>query len=442
MHIETERLILRPWREEDAESLYEYAKDPDVGPAAGWQPHTSVENSRELIRDVLSDPINSAVMLKETGKAIGSVGVMRQGNGTAPVQADEAELGFWIGKPYWGQGLIPEAVRALLEYCFVELNCSRVWCGYYEGNEKSKRVQEKCGFMPHHREDNKPCVKMGDVRTEYFTHMTRESWLEIRKRAMTNHQIFQIALQQSAYDCNCSPEAFLSPEGSVHISAANPKARKYLSLPAPCSLVSYGNGIVAHTSERLADAIGAYIRSYPAEHAFETPHIYALNEALEKHGLKVCFMAEYFLPDVDRLRPLECAYELRVLHQEDFAGLYLPEWSNALCEKRRELDVIGVGAYDGGKLVGLAGASADCESMYQIGVDVLPAYRKRGIASALTSRLALEILALGKVPFYCAAWCNVRSVRNAVRCGFRPAWVELQADMTERVDAMNRRDEG
>ena len=109
----------------------------------------------------------------------------------------------------------------------------------------------------------------------------------------------------------------------------------------------------------------------------------------------------------------------------------------ALCEKRKELDVLGVGAYDSGRLVGLAGCSADCEEMYQIGVDVLPEYRRQGIASAVTSRLAMEVLALDKVPFYCAAWCNIKSVRNAIRSGFRPAWVEITAKDSAYVAEMN-----
>ena len=99
--------------------------------------------------------------------------------------------------------------------------------------------------------------------------------------------------------------------------------------------------------------------------------------------------------------------------------------------------MLGVGAYDDGKLIGLAGCSADCEMMYQIGVDVLPKYRRKGVASAVTGRLALEILALDKVPFYCAAWCNIPSVRNAVKSGFSPAWVELTARDIDFVNEMN-----
>ena len=258
---------------------------------------------------------------------------------------------------------------------------------------------------------------------------------------MTNQEILRIALQQSAYDCNCTPEDFLRNDSIVTESRAHPQARKYIPLPLECDLVSYGNNIVAQTSPRLSEAVGNYIRSYPTEHAFETPNLHILEENLNSYGLKVCFMAEYFLPDVDKLTALSCPYELRVLHPEDFARLYTPQWSNALCADRQHLDVLAVGAYDGETLVGLAGCSADCETMYQIGVDVLPQYRRQGIAAAVTSRLALEILALDKVPFYCAAWSNLKSVRNAFKCGFRPAWVELTARETAFVDGMNKRGE-
>ena len=256
---------------------------------------------------------------------------------------------------------------------------------------------------------------------------------------MTNQEIWAIALQQSAYDCNCKPEDFLSGQNLVTISQKHPLARKYLPLPFACDLVSYGSNIIAQTSEELARPVGEYIRKYPVEHCFETPNIHVLDEIVNAQGLKICFMAEYFLPDVSLLKAQPCEYELRILHKEDFATLYTEEWSNALCAKRKELDVLAVGAYDQGKLIALAGCSADCDRMYQIGVDVLPEYRRQGVASAVTSRLALEVLALGKVPFYCAAWCDIKSVRNAIRCGFRPAWVELTAREIGLVEEINRR---
>ena len=141
--LETPRFILRPWREEDAPALYSYASDPLVGPAAGWLPHTSVENSRELIQTVLSEPDTFAVVLRGAGGPIGSVGVFPT---ALPEGKGEPEIGYWIGRPYWGRGLIPEAVRELQRYCFEDKAARRVWCGHFPGNEKSRRVIEKCGF--------------------------------------------------------------------------------------------------------------------------------------------------------------------------------------------------------------------------------------------------------------------------------------------------------
>ncbi|MBP3489932.1 MAG: GNAT family N-acetyltransferase [Roseburia sp.] len=254
---------------------------------------------------------------------------------------------------------------------------------------------------------------------------------------MTNQEVYQIALQQSAYDCSCAPEDFLQERNVIVESKEDTRARRYLTLPFDCQLVSYGGNIVASVRGDRKEMVRAYIDRYPAERCFETPNLHILNDELQKRGSRVCFMAEYFLPDLDRLRALSCAYETRVLTQPDFADLYTDTWGNALCEKRRELDVLGVGAYDGDKLIGLAACSADCDTMWQIGIDVRTEYRRKGIASALTSRLAMEILARGKVPFYCAAWSNIKSVRNAIKSGFRPAWVELTAKSAAFVEDMN-----
>lgn len=182
VNLETERLILRPWNENDAETLYHYAKDPDIGPIAGWPPHTSVENSRAIICDVLSAPETYAVVLKETGEPIGSVGLLFGENGTASLPESEAELGYWVGKPYWGRGIIPEASRELIRHAFEDLGIDGLWCGHYEGNDRSHRVQEKLGFVYHHTNDNVPCDLMGDVRTEHFSYMSKEQWVEERMK--------------------------------------------------------------------------------------------------------------------------------------------------------------------------------------------------------------------------------------------------------------------
>lgn len=174
----TERLILRPWRENDAENLYLYASDTQVGPPAGWPPHTSVENSREIIRTVLSAPETYAVCLKETGKPIGSIGLHR--NDLAE-QDDEYELGYWIGRPFWGQGIIPEAAREMLRHAFEDLGMMRIWCGYYDGNVKSRRVQEKLGFVYHHTTEGLELKQLGEIRTGHVMLMTREHWAKIMR---------------------------------------------------------------------------------------------------------------------------------------------------------------------------------------------------------------------------------------------------------------------
>lgn len=256
---------------------------------------------------------------------------------------------------------------------------------------------------------------------------------------MTNKDILQIAMEQSALELNCRASDFLCSHPVIVRFGLGERARKYYKEPIACNLVSYGNNIVASVQDEYKKIIEEYISRYEFYHCFETPNLHWLNEKLSEKGQKICFMAEYYLPDVEKLYALPCNYEQKVLEQSDFARLYQPEWGNALCEERKELDILGVGAYDGGKLVGLAGCSADCETMWQIGVDVLPEYRRRGIAAALTSRLAVEILKRGRVPFYCSAWSNIRSVRNAIKSGFIPAWVEMTAKPAGIVDEMNEK---
>ena len=180
MILETNRLILRPWEESDAENLLKYASHPDVGPIAGWAVHTSVENSREIIRSVLSAPETYAVVLKETGQPVGSIGLMLGKASNIGLPYSEGEIGYWIGVPYWGQGLIPEAVRELMRYGFENLKLNRIWCGYFDGNEKSKRVQEKCGFHYHHTTHNVPCAIEGVFRTEHITCLSKEEWQSVR----------------------------------------------------------------------------------------------------------------------------------------------------------------------------------------------------------------------------------------------------------------------
>lgn len=168
-------------------------------------------------------------------------------------------------------------------------------------------------------------------------------------------------MAQSATDLGCAPEDFKKSQNIIVESTVSPDARRYLNLPFICDLVSYGNNIVASVDLKYKDIVEQYINRFAPEHCFETPNMHILNDAFQAHGMRVCFMAEYFLPE----------------------------------------------------------------------------YRRQGVAGALTSRLALEIIKRGKVPFYCCAWSNIKSAGNAIKSGFRPAWAELTVKPADFVDKLN-----
>ena len=150
MYLETERLFLRPWKKEDAKALYELAKDPKIGPAAGWEPHGSVEESETIIETILSDPETYAVFLKEENTLIGCVGLMIGSKSNLDLMEKEGEIGYWIGSAYWNHGYCQEAVLRLIEHARLDLNLEEIWCAYFAENERSKAVQTKCGFQYHH----------------------------------------------------------------------------------------------------------------------------------------------------------------------------------------------------------------------------------------------------------------------------------------------------
>lgn len=175
IRLETLRLRLRPFRETDAADVYAYARDPQVGPIAGWPPHQSVEESREIIRTVFSAPGVFTMEEKMTGRVVGSVGfVGGHPAGDCPTCPDD-EIGYALAPAYWGRGLTPEAVKVVLKYGFTALRLHRVWCGHYDGNWRSHRCMEKCGFR---YQFARPTLVdlMEETRQTYFYLLTKEEW--------------------------------------------------------------------------------------------------------------------------------------------------------------------------------------------------------------------------------------------------------------------------
>lgn len=162
--METDRILLRKWQESDADALFKYASDPDVGPRAGWPPHKSVEESREIIKTVFNTDTMWAVVLKETGEAIGCAGYLLAAYSNLNIPGDECEVGYWIGKPYWGRGICTEALKLVIDYCFNVKGFKSLWGDYFPENPASGRVMEKCGFKYTGRETVCPNLEVGSDR--------------------------------------------------------------------------------------------------------------------------------------------------------------------------------------------------------------------------------------------------------------------------------------
>ncbi len=158
---------------------------------------------------------------------------------------------------------------------------------------------------------------------------------------MTNREMMEIAMRQSAEDMGCCENDFKVNKNVIVTLKLGKNARKYLKEPITCNLVSYGNNIMVASINETLDIVSEYVEKFEFYHCFETPNMHWLNERLIERGHKICFMAEYYLPDINRIPILSCAYKTRILKQEDFGELYRPEWSNALCEDRKQLDILG-----------------------------------------------------------------------------------------------------
>ena len=145
--METATILLRRWRETDAEALYKYASDPEVGPRAGWPAHRSVEESLEIIRSVFTNDSTWAIVLRETGEAIGCIGYYTHAMSNIDIGTYDCEVGYWLGRPYWNRGICTEALRLMVDYCVNVMHFDNIYADHFTGNPASGRVMQKCGFV-------------------------------------------------------------------------------------------------------------------------------------------------------------------------------------------------------------------------------------------------------------------------------------------------------
>ena len=167
--LNTERLILREWRESDSCDLYEYAKSDLVGPNAGWKPHKSEDESKEIIKMFINNNDTYAIVLKSENKVIGGIGLHNRKPDEKLCNLEQREIGYVLSPTYWGNGYVPEAVNYLLDYAFNELDLDLIWCGHFDFNNNSKRVNEKCGFKYKFTKDEKlKLLDNKEVKTLYY----------------------------------------------------------------------------------------------------------------------------------------------------------------------------------------------------------------------------------------------------------------------------------
>lgn len=180
--LRTNRLTLRPWTEADAPALYRWARDPEVGPRAGWEPHESIEESARIIREVLAVPESYAIVIRDRTPAdepAGAIGLKFGAASDLARDASEAELGYWLARPFWGCGYMPEAGRALLAHAFNNLHLKVVWAGHYDANLQSRRVMEKLGLTEKR-------TRNADGRIEHVLCVTRAQWGNTQAAAEKN----------------------------------------------------------------------------------------------------------------------------------------------------------------------------------------------------------------------------------------------------------------
>ena len=144
--MKSDRITLRSWRDSDAETLYKYASDEEVGTRAGWQPHRSVEESLSIIKTVFNNPTTWAIELNETGEAIGAIGYGPSCDCSLPAREGEPTVGYWVAKPYWGMGISTEELQMMIDYVKKNTDISSLISGHFIDNAASGRVMEKCGF--------------------------------------------------------------------------------------------------------------------------------------------------------------------------------------------------------------------------------------------------------------------------------------------------------
>ena len=246
---------------------------------------------------------------------------------------------------------------------------------------------------------------------------------------MHKQEIDQAIRLQLSYEFNCRPEDFSGEANVITTPVLHEKRRKFSEKPFFLQMVTFGANAVISADERIHPWLQKWLEGKRGFWIFEQHNYYELETELRKYGYKMALTHHMFVPKPE-LMNVQTDLNIRWLETADLMEFYgREEFSNALCDRFRpdRPDMLAVVALDGEKIMGMAGCSADTPLLWQIGIDVLPEYRGRGIATTLVSLLRDEAFRRGAIPYYGTGLSNLGSWKTALHSGFVPAWVEAES---------------
>ena len=253
---------------------------------------------------------------------------------------------------------------------------------------------------------------------------------------MTEKQILDTIKRQLSYEFNCRPEDFAKEENVITKSVLHEKRRKFSEKEFFLQMATFGNNAVISADERIHPWLKEWVKDKKGFWLFEQHNFFELETKLREYGYKMALTHHMFVPTPELLN-IKTDLKIKWLEQNDLSEYYgKEEFSNALCDRFRpdRPDVLAIVALDGDKICGMAGCSADTPEMWQIGIDVLPEYRGKGIAKTLVALLRDEAYRRGAIPYYGTSLSNIASWKTAISCGFVPAWVETESREVKKVE--------
>jgi ribosomal protein S18 acetylase RimI-like enzyme len=250
----------------------------------------------------------------------------------------------------------------------------------------------------------------------------------------TKQELMDIIKNQLAIEYNCSVNDFSSSNNIITVSRDNEERRHYINGTFFFQMVTFGDNVVITANECIHDWLKEYTKNKKGHWIFEHTNLVEIDKKLNEYNKKLRQTHHMFLSHKEIL-PKDFDFKLKWFENEEINQFYDTKmFPNAFCTKYnpKRPDVLAVAAYDEGKIIGMAGCSADTPLLWQIGIDVNENYRGKGIGTYLVTLIKNEIEKRGKIPFYGTSLSNLYSWSIALNSGFTPVWIEIETIEEEK----------